>query len=76
MKTQKKLQHLIEIKIEVQQKTRFFESKNNVFESSLTNRDRIKSERLPEVYLHEKSIKEGFLEVYLHRKKRTFQLES
>ena len=72
MKTQKKLQQLIQIKIEVQQKTRFFESKNNVFESSLTNRDRIKSERLPEVYLHEKSIKEGFLEVYLHRKKRTF----
>ena len=54
MKTQKKHQHLSQIKLEVQQKTRFFESKN-VFETSLTNRDRIKSERLPEVYLHEKS---------------------
>ena len=54
MKTQKKHQHLGQIKLEVQQKTRFFESKNNVFESSLTNRNRIKSERLPEVYLHEK----------------------
>ena len=53
MKTQKKHQHLSQIKLEVQQKTRFFESKNNVFESSLTNRNRIKSERLPEVYYHE-----------------------
>ena len=54
MKTPKKHQNLSQIELEVQQKTRFFESKNNVFESSLTNRDRIKSERLHEVYLHEK----------------------
>ena len=54
MKTQNK--HLDQIKLKVQQKTRFFESKDNVFESSLTKRDRIKSEGLPEVYLHEKVI--------------------
>ena len=42
MKTPKKHQNLSQIELEVQQKTRFIESKNNVFESSLTNRDRIK----------------------------------
>ena len=38
----------------VQRKTRIFEKKNNVSDSSFTNRDRSKSEGLLEVYLHEK----------------------
>ena len=53
MKTQKKLQHLSQIKIEIQRKTKFVQQeKTNLFDSSLSKRERIKSKGLPEVYLH------------------------
>ena len=56
MKNPKKLQHLSQIKLEIQRKTKFVQQKKtNLSGSSLSKRERIKSEGLPEVYLHEKS---------------------